>query len=78
MNAILSKAVAVAATTAAATGAKRAAELGWERFTGRQPPTAADATNDRDIRDLILWAVVVTVAVGVARVLATKGADRLT
>ncbi|TVR37480.1 MAG: DUF4235 domain-containing protein [Nitriliruptor sp.] len=77
MNAILSKAVAVAATTAAAAGAKRVAEIGWERATGNRPPTAVDVVNDRDLRDLVVWVAVVTVAVAVARTLAQKGADRL-
>ena len=78
MNAILSKAVAVAATTAAAAGAKRVAEIGWERATGNRPPTAGDVVNDRDLRDLFAWVAVVTIAVALARKLAEKGADRLT
>lgn len=78
MNAILSKAVAVAATTAAAAGAKRVAEIGWERATGNEPPTAGDVLDDRDLRDLLVWVAVVTVAVALARKLASKGAQRLT
>jgi len=78
MNAIVSKAVAVAATTAAAAGAKRVAELGWERATGSQPPTAGDVLDDRDLRDLLVWVAVATVTVALARKLASKGADRLT
>ncbi len=78
MNAILSKAVAVAATTAAAAGAKRVAEVGWERVTGNEPPTAGDVLDDRDLRDLMVWVAVVTVAVALARKLASKGAQRLT
>ena len=78
MNAILSKAVAVAATTAAAAGAKRIAEFGWQRATGSQPPTAGDVVDDRDLRDLMVWVALVTVAVALARRLAAKGAERLT
>lgn len=78
MNAIMSKAVATAASSAAAAGAHRAATFGWERVTGKRPPTAADVADDRDLRDLVVWVAVVTLAVALARRLAARGAERLT
>lgn len=78
MHAIVSKVVATAAATAAATGAHKAASFGWERVTGKPPPTAAEVGDDRDLRDLILWVAVVTLAVALARKLATRSAERLT
>ena len=47
-----------AASTAAAVVAKRAVELGWERATGDPPPTADGVGDDRDLRDLLVWAAV--------------------
>lgn len=78
MNAIVSKAVATAAATAAAAGAHRAATFGWERVTGRQPPTAADVADDRGLRDLAVWVAVLTLTVALARRLAARGTERLT
>lgn len=77
MNAIVSKVVATAAATAAAAGAHRAAAFGWERATGKRPPTAADVADDRDLRDLVVWVAVLTLTVALARKLAARGAERL-
>lgn len=78
MNTIVSKALTIAATSAAAAGAKRATEIGWQRVTGNPPPTAADVDDDRDLRDLVIWVAVVTIAVSVARKIARSGSERLT
>lgn len=78
MNAVVSKALTIAATSAATVGAKRVTEIGWRRVTGDPPPTADEVDNDRDLRDLFIWFVVMTVAVGVARKIARSGSERLT
>lgn len=78
MNVILARGAAIAATAAATVGAKRVAEFGWERFTGDEPPTAGDVGDDSNLRDLLLWFVVVTTVVAIARTVARKGAQRLT
>ena len=77
MNPIVSRLAVGAATSAAAVLAKRAAEFGWEQVTGDPPPTAADATDDRGLRDLIIWAAVLAVSVTIARKLASSTTDRL-
>ncbi len=77
MNPVIARLLAGAATTAAAVVAKRAVELGWQRVTGDTPPTAAKVTDDRDLRDLIIWAGVLTASVTLARKLARSSIDRL-
>lgn len=66
---MLSKMAAAGAAVGAGVAARRAVELGWTMVRGSEPPTAADVTNDSDteLRDLLLWAVVVVGAVAVAR-----------
>lgn len=76
MNPIVLRLLAGAATTAAAVVAKRAVELGWERVTGDAPPSAAEASDDRGLRDLIIWTGVLAASVTLARKLAQRGVER--
>jgi hypothetical protein len=77
VNPIITRLLAGAATTAAAVVAKRAVEFGWERATGDAPPTAQKVDGDRDLRDLIVWAAVLTASVTLARKLARRSVERL-
>lgn len=77
MNPIIARLLAGAATTAAAVVAKRAVEFGWERATGDAPPTSKDVDGDHDLRDLIIWAAVLTASVTLARKLAKSSVERL-
>jgi hypothetical protein len=76
VNPVIARLLAGAATTAAAVVAKRAVEFGWERATGNTPPTAANVDDDRDLRDLIIWAAVLTASVALARKLAKGSVER--
>jgi len=76
VNPIIARLLAGAATTAAAVVAKRAVEFGWERATGNAPPRADDVEGDRDLRDLIIWAAVLTASVTLARKLAESSVER--
>lgn len=76
MNPLVTRALVTGATTAATMVAKRAVEFGWERATGDTPPTAQDATDDRGLRDLLVWAAVLTVSVTLARQLAKRSVER--
>lgn len=76
MNPIIARLLAGAATTGAAVVAKRAVEFGWERATGDAPPTADKVDGDRDLRDLIIWAAVLTASVTLARKLAKSSVER--
>lgn len=76
MNPIVSRLLVGSATTAAAVVAKRAVEFGWERATGDSPPTADRAKDDQGLRDLIIWAAVLTASVTLARKLAKSSVER--
>lgn len=76
MNPIIARLLAGAATTAAAVVAKRAVEFGWERATGDAPPSAEGISDDRDLRDLIIWAGVLAASVTLARKLAQRSIER--
>ncbi len=76
MNALVTRLLAGAATTAAAVVAKRAVEFGWERATGDPPPTADGVDDDRDLRDLLVWAAVLAASVTLAQRLAKRSVDR--
>ena len=76
MNSTVARGLAIAATTAVAAGAKRAAEVGWERVTGDPPPQASDVLDDAGLRDLVLWAAVLTATIALARKLVTIGTRR--
>jgi hypothetical protein len=76
VNPIISRLLVGAATTGAAVVAKRAVEFGWERVTGDSPPTSDKVDGDRDLRDLIIWAAVLTASVTLARKLAKSSVER--
>lgn len=78
MNPIVSRLLVGSATTAAAVVAKRAVEFGWERATGDTPPTADRVEDDQGLRDLLIWAAVLTASVALARQLAKSGVERFT
>ena len=65
--AVLSGLAAAGAAAGAGVAARRAVELGWTIVRGSEPPTAADVVSDTELRDLLLWSVVVVGAVAVAR-----------
>jgi hypothetical protein len=73
------KMAAAAAAAAAAVAARRAVELGWKLSTGKEPPTAKDLSGDGDteLRDLLLWSVVVAGAVVIARRIAVSTTEDL-
>lgn len=74
---IVRKLAAAGAATAAAVAARRAVELGWTLVRGQEPPTAADVTGDTELRDLLLWSLVVIGAVAVARSVAAGATNSL-
>ncbi len=74
---MLSKLAAAGAAAGAAVAARRAVELGWVIVRGNEPPTAADVASDTELRDLLLWSVVVVAAVAVARSVAAGAAVSL-
>ncbi len=76
MNPMITRLLVGSATTAAAVVAKRAVEFGWERATGDRPPTAQDATDDQGLRDLLIWAAVLTASVTLARKIAQSSVER--
>lgn len=77
MPSLLTRSVSTAAAAAAAVAARRAAEAGWRLWHGSEPPRAADIVSDTDLRDLLVWSLVLAGAVEVARRVASAGADRL-
>jgi hypothetical protein len=77
MVGMLSKLAAAGAAAGAAVAARRAVELGWTIVRGNEPPTAADVVSDTELRDLLLWSVVVVAAVAVARSVAAGAAVSL-
>lgn len=77
MNAVLRRMLAAAAAAAAAVAARQAAELGWTLVKDEPPPTAAGVRGDTELRDLLLWSVIVAGAVVLARKVATQRTERL-
>jgi hypothetical protein len=74
----LIKLVAAGAGAAAAVAARRAAESGWRRYRGQEPPAASDGvSNATDLRDLMAWPALLIVSVLVARKLASDGTQKL-
>lgn len=67
MGTLVRKLAAAGAAAGAAVAARRAVEIGWTMVRGQEPPTAADVVSDTELRDLLLWSVVVVGAVAVAR-----------
>lgn len=70
MNPLVTKLAATAAATGAAVAARKAVEVGWRELRGEEPPTLRDGEGDTHLRDLMLWAAIVTGAVIVAKKLA--------
>jgi len=77
MQALLRRIIAAGAAAAAAVAARKAVELGWGLARDGSPPTAVDVQSDAELRDLLLWSVLVAGAVVVARKLAVSRAERL-
>ena len=77
MGFLVRKLAAAGAAAAAAVAARRAVELGWTMVRGEEPPTAADVASDTELRDLLLWSLVVVGAVAVARSVAAGAAVSL-
>lgn len=77
MPSLLTRSVSTAAAAAAAVAARRAAETGWRLWHGDAPPHAADVASDTDLRDLLVWSLILIGAVEVARRLASAAAGRL-
>lgn len=79
MNPVVTKLAASVAAGAAAVGARKAVEFGWQRVRDEQPPTMrdGDGEGDRQLRDLMLWAAIVTAAVLVARKVAGRATVKM-
>lgn len=77
MGILVTKLAAAGAAAGAAVAARRAVELGWTRIRGEDPPTAADVSDDRDLRDLLLWSAVLAASVMVARRFAANKTEQL-
>lgn len=77
MNPLLRKAIIGGVAGGAALAGRRAAELGWRLTRDEPPPTAGDVHDDLELRDLLLWAMVVATTVAIARKLATDRAEEL-
>lgn len=77
MGTLMTKLAAAGAAAAAAVVARRAVEYGWTQLRGEDPPTAADVQDDTELRELLLWAAVLTGAVVLARKVATSTTEQL-
>ncbi|MFP4312095.1 MAG: DUF4235 domain-containing protein [Nitriliruptoraceae bacterium] len=77
MQLLLRKLVAAGAAAGAAVLARRVVEFGWGLARDEPPPTAADAGDDTQLRDLLLWSALVAGAVALAQRLAVSRTDRL-
>ena len=67
MGTLVRKLAAAGAAAGAAVAARRAVEIGWTMVRGKEPPTATAVVSDTELRDLLLWSVVVVGAVAIAR-----------
>lgn len=66
------------ATSLGLIAGQRAAEAGWRAFRHEEPPTDTETgSDDRSLRDLLLWAGVLAVSTAVARQVTVAVADRL-
>jgi hypothetical protein len=72
MNPVVTKLAATVAAGGAAVAARKAVEFGWREFRHEEPPTMRDGEGDRQLRDLMLWAAIVTAAVVLAKKLAAS------
>lgn len=77
MNVLVRRAATTAVTAGAAIAARRAVELGWRARRGEDPPTSGGLQSDAEIRDVLLWSVVLTLSVVVAQRIATRITERL-
>ena len=66
-------AMALGATVGAGIAARKAMNTSWKVATGKEPPQNP-ADPDVSLGEAVAWAVVSGVAIGVARMLASRGA----
>ncbi|HEX6248054.1 MAG TPA: DUF4235 domain-containing protein [Nocardioidaceae bacterium] len=66
-------AMALASTVGAGIAARKAMTTSWKVATGKEPP-ANPADPDVSIGEAVAWAVISGVAIGVARMLASRSA----
>ncbi len=70
------KVVGVAAGLAAAKATRKALDVGWSKTRGGEPPRNP-ASRETDWSEAIAWAVASGIALGLARLLAARGAAKL-
>jgi hypothetical protein len=77
VNLLVRRMATAGAAAAAAIAARKAVEVGWTMVRGEDPPTAGGVSNDTELRDLLVWSAVLTVAVVVARKVAVSATEDL-
>ncbi len=78
MGKLVTRLATTAATTGAVVVARKAAESGWRASRGEAPPTEQGRPrNDAELRDLLLWTVLLGTAVVLARRVATSATRKL-
>jgi hypothetical protein len=77
VNLLVRRMATAGAAAAAAIAARKAVEVGWTMVRGEDPPTSGGVSNDTELRDLLVWSAVLTVAVVVARKVAVSATEDL-